>query len=1087
MLLNLPAELLIHIIQEIEQVGDKCQLLQTCKHMNHLLSTHIACWKQLDLSPYDSTIGTNSLLTFLRNTNIPLYTTHKSSESITAALTALDLSGCWNLSEELVVALSRSLTHLTHLSLNGYRLNTPILRRSFRLKKSQQSMSPSIAFEQQRDHVYQVRPSHDLSSMAMDLSKKQTHRLKVPLILLSGMVSSLPHLTSLSIQYQDLGGRHPFLEFGHIRHLDISSCIISQPALQTLLRVVGPNLASLKMLNIDLNSLSWLSVSQYGKKLGCLHVSCNEPLLLPSIRHVVAHLPILKDFRLTRIRTGSLDPVIERLNPAILTRLDLSPKMNIYPRSTASSNLDHGRRGSGVQLSLDSAAATSLTPLAVAPNGRHNKHPPQSPKLPLFISNYATTEHDLLLSDASLERLSLCRQLVELRLCFPTITAPCLHETLKQLPQLQILELRQKHDKSTVDFLTGLKYCQHLKELLLFSVHMSQDAVNTLTSEGHLLKSTCKHITISDGGASIEDERNIDALLSMDALQILYGSEEDSTSSSSPSPSSTQQPSASETNSADESTQPVNEELNNSKNLFSTPPRISDITETVQVKLYCEVDQQFCGKVERSLKLAAASFAQVVNLKNKIVFQASYYSFCKTTCSNNTYGWGTPSSQFTLISLNEADSNFIYPQALAKQLTLFTDSSNWANYDVAIDLNHDMYMNAVNYDKVGDWNGMGIPPTGAYWFSNDKSIEDYQVDMEYLILHQMIHGLGMVSSWAPYFSDTNSPFQKLLKGLIAPEDSLKVMTPSPYWFVKHSTGPAYITGFQPNMIFDKFLNLIIPARNETKWLVDYSFDLQSFCVKENDAFIVNFMNSFLNNATQSARAKTIYVSMAQPKTLSFQFTANCEHSAYCADPYLNQTYPSIQLMTGPNILEDTNLTEEALYRPGISTSHVDDDYTGTPDFLMTHKFHRGKTLQQLVEEAYANIPEIKYNITQKIYVNVTTVHNTTVGNHTTSANVTSTEERNQTTQYIYKYAIGPGILRILETIGYSTVLTDTNYTTSVIKTKKPYTDCDDSNNNNYYARDDQQVTVSSKSDAAHLLSVPIYLHIFAFIISFYIL
>ncbi|CAO0803494.1 unnamed protein product [Mucor circinelloides] len=560
-------------------------------------------------------------------------------------------------------------------------------------------------------------------------------------------------------------------------------------------------------------------------------------------------------------------------------------------------------------------------------------------------------------------------------------------------------------------------------------------------------------------------------------------SDEDATSSSSPSSSSTQPASASETNSADESTQPVNEELNNSKNLFSTPPRISDITDMVQVKLYCEIDKQFCGKVEHSLKLAAASFSQVINLKNKIVFQASYYSFCAKTCSNNTYGWGTPSSQFTLISLNEADSNFIYPQALAKQLTLFTDSSNWANYDVAIDINHDMYMNAVNYDKITDWNGTGIPPMGAYWFNTDKSIQDHQVDMQYLILHQMIHGLGMVSSWAPYFSDRNSPFQKLLKGLIVPEDSLKVMTPSPYWFVKHSTGPAYITGFQPNMIFDKFLNLIIPARNETKWLVDFSFDLQSFCVMENNAFIVNFMNSFLNNATQSARAKTIYVSMAQPKTLSFQFSPTCAQSAYYTDPYLNQTYHSIQLMTGPSILEDTSLAEEALYRPGISTSHVDDDYTGTPDFLMTHKFHRGKTLQQLVDEAYASIPEIKYNITEKVYVNVTTVHNTTVGNHTTSANVTTTEERNQTIQYTYKYAIGPGILRILETIGYSTVLTNTNYTTSVIKTNKPNTSCDDSNNNNYYARDDQLVAASSKSDATHSSFVTIYLHLFVFIVS----
>lgn len=440
-----------------------------------------------------------------------------------------------------------------------------------------------------------------------------------------------------------------------------------------------------------------------------------------------------------------------------------------------------------------------------------------------------------------------------------------------------------------------------------------------------------------------------------------------------------------------------------------------------------------------------------------------------------------------MISLNEADSNFIYPQALAKQLTLFSDSSNWANYDVAIDINHDMYMNAVNYDKIPDWNGTGVPPKGGYWFANDSSIEDYQLDLQYIILHQMIHGLGMLSSWAPYFSNANSPFQKLLKGLIASEDSLKVMTPSPYWYIKHSTGPAYVTGFQPNMIFDKFLNLTIPAKNETRWLVDFGFDLQSFCVLENDAFIVNFMNAFLNNATQSSRAKSIYVSMAQSKTLSFKFSATCENSAYFTNTYLNQTYSSIQLMTGPNILEDNILTEEALYRPGISTSHVDDDYADTPDFLMTHKFNFGKTLQQLIEDTYSTIPEIKYNITNKIQVNVTTVHNTTVGNHTTSANVTTTEERDQITELTYKSAIGPGILRILETIGYSTVLTNTNYTIGVIKTTKPDTTCDDSNNN-FYSRDLLEV-VDRKSDATRLFAanMDLYYVVLLFILTFCVL
>jgi hypothetical protein len=421
---------------------------------------------------------------------------------------------------------------------------------------------------------------------------------------------------------------------------------------------------------------------------------------------------------------------------------------------------------------------------------------------------------------------------------------------------------------------------------------------------------------------------------------------------------------------------------------------------------------------------------------------------------------------------------------LAKQLAQFTDSSNWNDYDVAIDINHDIYMNNVNYDKIADtWNGTGIPPMGGFWFNEtNESIEDYQVDLEYVILHQMIHGLGMVSSWAPYFSDTDSPFQKLLKNLITPEDSLKIMTPNPFWSVDHHTGPAYISGFQPNLIFDKFLNLLIPAKNETKWLGEYGFDIQSFCLQGADAFIVNFMNAFLNNATQSSKAKSVYVSMSIPKTLSFEFSTVTEpNSAFLTNAYLNQTYKTIQLMTGPSALGNGAQKEESYFRPGISISHVDEDYAHSPDFLMTHQFARGKTLQTLIDEGYANIPDIHYNLVNTIMVNVTHVQNVTTGNHTVSTNVTISEPREQLVPYVYRSAIGPGILRILETIGYSTVLTNTNYTTSVIKTYKPETTCDDTNNNNFHARSDDMNALPQAASIASNRSIDLYLY--SFIIS----
>jgi hypothetical protein len=485
MLSTLPAELILRIIQHIPSICDKFQLLQTCRRLHHLLSTHVVCWSNLDLSPYNNTLNNNQLLNFLRNCNIPLNTT-TNGNSITTTIYRLDLSGCWNLSEDLVVALSKSLTHINELCLNGYQLNA-----SPPAYHKQEIMNP-IAFEQQRDHVYQVRPSHDLSSMAMDLSKKSSHQLKVPFVLLKGILENLPYLTSLSIQYQDLSitqlNSQRFSPFQGVRHLDISCCTISQPALQTLLRVVGPNLRTLKMLNIDLASLTWLCLSQFCTKLQCLHVSCNEPFALANVRHAVYCLPYLEDFRLTRIRSGLINPIVLRLNPLLLKRLDLSPKMSIYPKYNT------------LQPGLS----------------RERKHPPQAKKL--SISNYATIEHCLHFSDVSLDHLSRCHQLVELRLCFPDITSTALHNALQQLPQLEIFELRQRLNKQD-NYLTGLQFCKRLKELDLYSVNVTPDTIrNIMFSKNYALQSTLQHMTLSNIGYRITVD-DINALLS--SLRVL--------------------------------------------------------------------------------------------------------------------------------------------------------------------------------------------------------------------------------------------------------------------------------------------------------------------------------------------------------------------------------------------------------------------------------------------------------------------------------------------------------------------------------------------------------------------------------------
>lgn len=77
------------------------------------------------------------------------------------------------------------------------------------------------------------------------------------------------------------------------------------------------------------------------------------------------------------------------------------------------------------------------------------------------------------------------------------------------------------------------------------------------------------------------------------------------------------------------------------------------------------------------------------------------------------------------------DPNYVYPQSLAKQLALYGNSSAWADHDIDLEINHDPYMNAVDYDAAtsAGWNGTGVPPGGKYWFkvvlSTDKSSISY--------------------------------------------------------------------------------------------------------------------------------------------------------------------------------------------------------------------------------------------------------------------------------------------------------------------------------------------------------------------------
>ncbi|ORY98944.1 hypothetical protein BCR43DRAFT_488461 [Syncephalastrum racemosum] len=527
----LPSELLLHVIWFIDDVKDKCRLSQTCRRLHSLLRVHPWCWSPLDLSPFGEQITNVVLLSILRNCSIPIVLPSdkhsqqqekevESDKKKSKSISSVNLSGCWCLTFEAIQLLACSLPELKELHLNRYRPST----------------MDAVPFEQ-RDHLYQIRPSHNLSSLAMDLSKEPLMSLFVPETALHTLMIRCPRLVSLSLQYQYLGvdACRTLRHLKHLRHLDISSCVVTQPVLQILLRNVGRRLLTLKMLNIDLTNLTLLGMQQFTKSLTCLHLSCTEPGMLSGITQTLTTMKDLTDFRLTRLRTGCVDPIVYRL-PTSLRALDLSPKMDFHPRyPTRSFRRLAGSAGGGISRSqqpprppvFDSDRVGRLRTTSTNPKAPSNANGDKG------NAWLIRTEHDLDLTDHGLTRIATFHDLRELRLCYPHISSHALARLLPSLHQLQVFELRMDtlRRRSSLprdntmsappdrpDYLNAIKSVPLLRELGLYHVWISDTAAKDIGCLRNL-----RQMTIYNGGTFAE--RNPSSvrqwLLDLPCLQVL--------------------------------------------------------------------------------------------------------------------------------------------------------------------------------------------------------------------------------------------------------------------------------------------------------------------------------------------------------------------------------------------------------------------------------------------------------------------------------------------------------------------------------------------------------------------------------------
>ncbi|KAI9493145.1 hypothetical protein BDB00DRAFT_386624 [Zychaea mexicana] len=554
---TLPSELLLIILRFVDDVADKCQLAISSRRMHNLLCSNPGCWSPLDLSRHGDRITNAVLGSILRKRAIPIIlpSVMSSSTATTSTVTGtigkaniddlgtirqVNLSGCWCLTPEAINMVACSLPQLTKLQLDRY------------------GSTPKVWPFEQRDHLYQMRPSHNLSSLAMDMFKVPHMSLTLSESTLHFVLGQCGRIETLSLRYQNLGinGCRAIGRLQHLRHLDISSCTITQPVLQILIRNAGHRLVSLKMLNIETTNLTLLSMQQHAKNLEQLHLSCQEPQVLVGIVRMLERLDKLQDFRLTQLRTGgNVDVIVEVLNSATLRRLDLSPKLDFHPRdpktTTPGARLVSARAsppGNTAQRRRSPSPNGNMHPLKVVNSKSNSPSSSSSPvKKPLQLLQLPRTEHQLHLTDISLTTLCSFKGLVELRLCYPVVSTPALTNLFKCLPNLEILELRMEmrraaicsssstgrcgqqkgeeklwmeQDETSVDVLRGLlpDNVPRLRELSLYHSWISVATTRTICSFQHL-----RELTIYNCGKMTEREPELVRrwLLSLHRLRLL--------------------------------------------------------------------------------------------------------------------------------------------------------------------------------------------------------------------------------------------------------------------------------------------------------------------------------------------------------------------------------------------------------------------------------------------------------------------------------------------------------------------------------------------------------------------------------------
>lgn len=309
-------------------------------------------------------------------------------------------------------------------------------------------------------------------------------------------------------------------------------------------------------------------------------------------------------------------------------------------------------------------------------------------------------------------------------------------------------------------------------------------------------------------------------------------------------------------------------------------------------------DLSICAMAKRAYTSATQRISNVIKLKYQVILNAKYISFCtaKKDCSGQILGQASATSFWKLAadpSEPRIDPFYWYPQALAKQLAPSNQEKAWAKSDIDAEFNHDRGSDPTL--------PKGMP---RFWFRESKKvIQAAQYDFEYVVLHEILHGMGFSTSWNTYIPGKKS------------QPLLPLITP---WFNfdKQPNGQVVANGCNPLTIFDKFVYSRVDNRSLTT----------SYLLMTGDGLIIpnQSFKTWAKKFDQSAaltEAKRIYKLATTKNAIEFRL----------------KNGNAVVLHTGYPV-----------FKPGSSLTHVDQSfYTKTSSFLMRPEASEGMTLAGL--------------------------------------------------------------------------------------------------------------------------------------------